>query len=733
MPIPVPVRRSLLVLAAYGAALFICLLVLTWVLRLWRADLAVPFSYSADTLLAQMWIKGMAEHGWYLNNPSVGLPGGLRMEDYPMADNLHFAAMKLLLLRGFAPVNAYNLYFLLTFPLTTLTSLFVLRRFQVAYGPALVASLLFTFLPYHFLRGEGHLFLAAYYLVPLMILVILRVYLGETPFLRAGTGSERPRLDLCTLRSLVTALICLLTASAGVYYAFFACYFLMVAGVVAAVRRGRLYPFVASALAVVLVGAGVLANLSPTFLYRLRHGSSDSAVMRAPADAEEFGMKLSQLLFPISGHRLAPLLKFKARYNAPPTPLVNENDWSSLGIVGAAGFLAMMARLFYRRPAAFRRPLPDALSVLGIAAVLLATVGGLGTVFSFLISCWIRAYNRISVYIAFFALFTVALLLEAAYRRYVHSRRGAVLYAGLLGGLVLLGVLDQTSDAFVPAYAEQKERYAQDAEFVSQVEAAVPPGGMIFQLPYLAFPESPPLHGMSVYEPFRAYLHSKTLRWSHGAVRGREADLWQQQVVTRPVEQMVESLSFAGFAGIYLDRFGYADKGVEIQSRLSRLLGSPALVSANARFVFFDMAAYNRRLHEGYQPEQWQARHEAALHPVLVSWQGGCSLAETRAAGDGHWCYSFGKLNLINSSERVKVVTLDMTFKTEAPGPSQVFIEGPLFAEQVPVGEHGNRLTRTVTIPPGKHPVRLRGETGTAGDTQGLAFKVESIAVNETD
>ena len=62
MLIRVSIRRFLTVFAAYGAALLVCLLLLAWVLRLWRADLTVPFSYSADTLLVQMWVKGLIDN-----------------------------------------------------------------------------------------------------------------------------------------------------------------------------------------------------------------------------------------------------------------------------------------------------------------------------------------------------------------------------------------------------------------------------------------------------------------------------------------------------------------------------------------------------------------------------------------------------------------------------------------------------------------------------------------------
>src|SRR5947199_5240113 len=90
-----PVPSFLHALAEYGAAVILCLLILTAALRLWRADLYIPLSSKGDSLLTQLWIKGMLENGWYLSNPSLGAPFGQEMHDYPMADGLHFGLMKL--------------------------------------------------------------------------------------------------------------------------------------------------------------------------------------------------------------------------------------------------------------------------------------------------------------------------------------------------------------------------------------------------------------------------------------------------------------------------------------------------------------------------------------------------------------------------------------------------------------------------------------------------------------
>ena len=40
-----------------------------------------------------------------------------------------------------------------------------------------------------------------------------------------------------------------------------------------------------------------------------------------------------------------------------------------------------------------------------------------------------------------------------------------------------------------------------------------------------------------------------------------------RDVASRPGQEMVEALAWAGFNGIYIDRFGYMDNGVKIEKR----------------------------------------------------------------------------------------------------------------------------------------------------------------------
>src|SRR5260221_8159361 len=61
------VAPYLLVVGLTTAILFV-------VLRLWEADLEVPFSDRGDSLCGRAWMKSVQDHGWFLHNPDLGAP-----------------------------------------------------------------------------------------------------------------------------------------------------------------------------------------------------------------------------------------------------------------------------------------------------------------------------------------------------------------------------------------------------------------------------------------------------------------------------------------------------------------------------------------------------------------------------------------------------------------------------------------------------------------------------------
>ena len=736
-------NNKLRTIGEYAVAVVLCLVIVTFVMRLWRANPSTPFEYGGDALFHGMVIKGIIDNGWYLRNNFIGMPGGAELFYFPMADNLHFLLIKLFTLFSSDYALIFNFYFLLTFPLTTISSLYVFRHFNISYLLAVMGSLLYTFLPYHFFRNQHHLVLAGYYIVPLMVMVLLWVLSGK--LLASGSDNNKSRrLNLRGKPFIASIVICLLIASGGLgYYAFFACFFLTVAGVAATLYWKSIRHLIVSLILMAVVFSGFVINLVPNMIYIRSQGESRT-VKRGTGEAEAYGLKITQLLLPIDGHRIPMLARLKDRYNSA-APLVNENRNATLGLVGSIGFLTLLGWLLFWKPAAGAkeeegnetRALLSHLSLLNIAGVLLATVGGFASLFALLISPQMRSYNRVSVYLAFFSLFAVVLLLEEFLRRRASSGRAWTIFHASLGLILLLGILDQTGNGvyFVPHYAAFSSEDASDADFVKRIEATMPGGAMIFELPYVEFPENPPVNLMQDYEHFRPYLHSKNLRWSYGTIKGRENDRWQKLTAHLPPDQFLETISLAGFSGVYVDRKGYPDNGAEMEAKLANLLDTKPLVSANGQMVFFDMGKYNSKLAEKYGAAIGSKRRWA-LHPLILEWTGGCSDLEGSAQLNWHWCSSQGELVIDNPLGEERKFKLEMGLATGYEELANLSLDGTLISETLKINIKPTAYVKMVTVPPGHHVIGFSCDAKRVHapwDSRSLVFRVINFSLEEME
>src|SRR5262249_9988905 len=142
-------------------------------------------------------------------------------------------------------------------------------RFDISWGVAIFASLLYTFLPYHFARGQHHLFLSAYYFIPPVVMVALWICRGELflsnekPKESVGAKTSRLRALRRNPKFIFSLILCLLVGSAGYYYAFFSCFFLLGAGALAALRGKDARALLAPAFLVALIFAVTAINPLP--------------------------------------------------------------------------------------------------------------------------------------------------------------------------------------------------------------------------------------------------------------------------------------------------------------------------------------------------------------------------------------------------------------------------------------------------------------------------------------
>ncbi len=696
-------------IAAYFINFLICVFLLIVVLQLWNADLSIPLTNSGDATVMNMWVKGLIDNGWWFENPYLGMPFGQENYDFPLTNTLDLLLIKFfgLLTNNFG--MTMNLFYLSTFPLTALVAMFAFRRFDISYGCSILGSILFAFAPFHFLRGEPHIFFASFFLIPLGIMVILWILEGNALVF----NYKNNKFEIFENKKVIFSIIICILMACNLYYAFFICFFLLVSGIALSIDKKDTSYLISSIFYIfIIVGVLLLFNF-PSLLYQHQNGSNPDAIYRFPEDAEIYGLKIVQLLFPLKGHRIPFLAAISEKYNSS-APLVNENSFAALGIFGSIGFLILIAWIILgivrnqkKKLSEFQIKINN-LGFLNILAVLLATIGGFGSVFAYLIFYDIRAYNRISIFIAFFSIFALILLLESFRKRYSGTTFKQYLFIGLIGVILIFGVYDQTTPGFIPNYPENKIAFEKYNEITRAIESDMPDRGMIFQLPYIQYMGwGPSSARLPMYTHGNLYLHSKTLRWSYGGMVNREADIWQRYVTDEPPDRMIKDLSLAGFDGILLDSNGYPDGGVNEKKALSDTLETKPIISSDQRFYFYNMSRYNQKIKTNYSAEQFKNEQTKILNPIIITWKSGFYPLESNSISSWRYGSSHSIIEIINPYKDDQIINIDTIFVTGYPENSKLSISGDIISADLIINNSGTVFNRTLTIPPGKHLIEF--------------------------
>ncbi len=589
-----------------------------WVLRLWNANIEVPFLVGTDATLNLAVIKDVITHGWFLTNPNLAAPFGQELYDFPAwsGDSFYLLIIKLLGIPFGNPAVVMNIYFLLGFPLVAITSFAVLRRLGISIGVAIVCAVLYTELPSHFYRGELHIFLGAYFMVPICCYLVLALLAGEELF---GRGQKRRGLfRYLTWRTAGIALLCLVVGCSDTYFASFTVVMMLGATLFSFLAtRGRRALVCGLAAAVIVLG-GIGLNELPTVIYTAEHGRDAQVGQRVPAESVGYSLSLANLVLPIEDHRIPAFAELAKQYQSTAVAPTGEAAWDNLGLVGSLGLFGLIFVLCARCLRGAREKVEDLrpmrAAVAAGMAFLIGTVGGLSTLFAYIVSPQLRTPDRISIFIGFFAIFGVALGLDYLRHRWGGARWGRIALVTLLATVLVLGVLDQTSPEMIPDYQAEITHYRSDNAFVHEIEAQVPANAAIYQMPYEPFPEDHPAGRAETYDSLIGYLHSENLRWTAGALIGRPAD-WEGAASQLPLATTLEEVSAAGFSGVYVDTYALSEGGTSLLPQLQAALGVTPLVSSDGRLYFYNMSRYNQQLRSHRSAAQLAQLARTALYP----------------------------------------------------------------------------------------------------------------------
>lgn len=652
------------------AALLSCVSV-TLVAHVWRMPMHVPFQYThtqtddqQDATLDLMLIKNIHESGWFNTNPKLNAPFEQHWAEWPMGgDFLSYVAKKALVdTTGDIPLT-FNLFWLLTFPLTALIAFPVLRSLRCSWGSSVVASVLFSLAPYHFRNGAAHENLAFYVSVPVIVFLCVRLLCPDSAL--PSVSELRDRASWHHLRWMLLGAV--LIGLAGIYYLAFFLSLLVIcalAGAAAYRRPGRL--LVAALISGAAIATSTLANL-PTLLYRWQHATNLMSVpARQLGDSEFYPLRLVELVSPVTAHRFGPFASIARLLQEPGREGLATANLGLAAAIGLVCGISVVALQAIRGSDRRRWSVETRLGVIMIAALLLAMKGGLNRALELFGLQGVRAWNRIAIVIGFAAIVVFGRLLDrvrVSMRRRRWSRH-ALAWSSLLVAVVVLGVLDQAAPAELPNPTANQRLWHAEGAFVASIERQLPANAMVFQLPVVDFPDNSSTQGMSDYDLIKeGYLHSTTLRWSAGGIAGRDGE-WQWPASLLPMRDLVRGLVAMGFSGLTLDRFGYANSSVEMR-QLERMLGKP-IATSDDRLVAWDLRPAAATLLGDVSPTARQALAMQMLDAPRLYLSADADALTAR--GDTKQICATGSLWLVNPARTSVRTTLEIKLQQRLSG-----------------------------------------------------------------
>ncbi|NBO91755.1 MAG: hypothetical protein EBV06_05515 [Planctomycetia bacterium] len=681
-----PQRREIFL---YALAVLLTSVILWFYLGLGQMDFRYPIAMTdvEDGIYYGAIVKILLETGWVYHHPDLSAPFGLELYDFVHFDALHLLIMKLIahIVDDWAIV--LNIYYLLTYFFTTITAVFFFRSMRIHPVASIILALLFTFQPYHCWRGQRHIMLAGYYLLPLQMLAT--IWLLSPQGLRDGENVSL----LKSWRFRVACLISFVAVFAGHYYTAFALIAYTVAAIYNSLRLRTWTCLCEVAILCVVVGVGFTLNLLPNALYWAREGNNRVVSAKDPVHVEVHSLRLVPMLLPVDNHRVRWMRDLTVLYNQK-TPL-QYNGQKSIGLVASAGFLGLLLMGLF---AVNRDNQLAGLGVVTLGLVLFCTLSGFGTLFAYLISPQMHGLSRVSILLALLGLTAVGIALTAAIERM--SRPWIAI--GLIVLMGVFGLFDIWPNTKIFDPKIMSSQLLASRSFGEAIQQAVPSGTIIHQMPAMSLP-------FSGYDQFKPYLYTKGMRWTCPAMLNRRGMAWCEEIERLKPEAMIERLAICGVDGLILE----ADKkhlGVSAMREWLASKGLPQITSDNGN-KFYDLRSLTQSIREKLPEAELRKRHLAMFAPITFRWDDNFVQAWDRTVRPRWFCNSRkATIEIVNHLDKPTQFRLQFDLYSSEPKRRFTFkCSGLPTTTEVVAGP----IQLEFTVPPGRTPIMVTTDNTT--------------------
>jgi phosphoglycerol transferase len=289
-----------------------------------------------------------------------------------------------------------------------------------------------------------------------------------------------------------------------------------------------------------------------------------------------------------------------------------------------------------------------------------------------------------------------------------------------------LGFFDQTPANMGAAYAGVEAAYTADDVYFQGIEAELSPGAMVLLLPQIPFPESSSVTGQLASAQLIPFLHTNSLRWTNGGIKGRPAADWPTTLAAYGADRVAELAALAGCDGVLVDRSASIDSGAELEAAIRAATGAAPIVDSTGRFAFYDIARYRAGVEGALSASDLARERSEVLNPVVAYPSPGFHPGLTKTGEEAFIVRTVAaEFSLVNDAQSSRQVRL--TFDVLGAAGDTAIVTSPngrtITAELV-----GDRLSidEIIDVPVGRTLVGVTVNPGPAG-TLGAEISTPSV------
>ena len=582
---------------------FITIIIFFCVYNKFISDITnVPFYLSGkDDAHFLAVLKNAMQGNSYWEIPDLGAPFKTNVKNFPLLMSFYYLFGRL---AGFFTDNVIlvnNLYYILTFILSSFFLFYILKKYNVNYFFSILGGLLFSFSQYHFIRSGLQITVSSYFVVALVFYYCLKIARENKFNSKSFDKKENFKLILGLILS------SFLIGSTEIYSIYFGLMFLGLSVVISFLNK-KYIASLRGGYFILLIVLFLLYNLYPSILANIANETSKTYA-RSPYEAFFYGLMLVHLFIPYNVKSWHIFSSLSDSYNKA-IPFKSEVLYNYLGIFSCIGFVILililliepLKGLINKYESDERKGVLSYVATLNIFALLVGFQSGLSSLISLFGFTQFRAYNRISIYILLFSSFTFVYVLDLLLKNLIKQKKFLFLCSSVFSlSMIVVHFVDINPQNIVQDFNTNKNNINNVKEYAKNLESYYKNNVQILQLPILSFVENrvTDIFTNCNYQAL-PYLFTNKIKYSFGAFN-KTKEFFIQNVLFNDtnIKNVVINAKRYGFDGISVNTDIYGNS--DIVDSLTNLLGEPKIISKQKNIFLFDLKNFESSEDISYQ------------------------------------------------------------------------------------------------------------------------------------